>query len=152
MKQLSNDCFFARVEDEIKSGRNVKFRIRGSSMLPLLRDGKDEVVLYPCRTEDLVKGAVVLFRYKGKHILHRIIGKDGDLYRMQGDGVRTFHEECGEEDIIGVVKCIVRPSGRKIETFSVSWRLQSFLWQKSGRLGKALLALRNRTRRFFRKR
>lgn len=121
-------------------------------MLPLLRDVKDEVVLYPCRPEDLVKGAVVLFRYKGKHILHRIIGKDGNRYRMQGDGVRTFHEECGEEDIIGVVKCIVRPSGRRIETSSVSWRLQSLLWRKSSRFGLLMWIVRNRPGRLFRKR
>ena len=44
MKRIANECFFAWVESEIKSGRSVKFRVKGNSMMPLLRNGKDEVV------------------------------------------------------------------------------------------------------------
>ena len=47
MKRIANECFFAWVESEIKSGRSVKFRVKGNSMMPLLRNGKDEVVVGP---------------------------------------------------------------------------------------------------------
>ena len=45
MKRIANECFFAWVESEIKSGRSVKFRVKGNSMMPLLRNGKDDVVV-----------------------------------------------------------------------------------------------------------
>ena len=46
MKRIANECFFCvGWESEIKSGRSVKFRVKGNSMMPLLRNGKDEVVV-----------------------------------------------------------------------------------------------------------
>lgn len=133
MKQITNDRFFARVEAEISDGRRVRFRIKGHSMRPLLRDGKDEVVLAPCRAEEVKRRDVVLFRYRGRHLLHRVIGKTGGRYRMQGDGICTSYEECGPEDIIGVVMTVYRPGGRCMETASVRWRLSSCLWLALGR-------------------
>ena len=62
MKRIANECFFAWVESEIKSGRNVRFRVKGNSMMPLLRNGKDEVVVGPCDKEELKLFDVILFR------------------------------------------------------------------------------------------
>ena len=47
MKTLSNDIFFAQVESEIAAGRSVRFKVKGNSMYPLLRNGLDEVTLSP---------------------------------------------------------------------------------------------------------
>lgn len=136
MKQLSNECFFAWVESEIESGRSVKFRVKGNSMLPLLRSGVDEVVVCPCRKEDLERMDIVLFRHAGRHVLHRIIRMKDGRYLMQGDGVWRFHEECGAEDIIGIVKKICRPTGKQVETASFRWRLESRLWRMLGKTGR----------------
>ena len=53
MKRLPNDCFFSLVEDDIHHGKSVRFRMKGSSMFPLLREGKDEVAVYLCKAESL---------------------------------------------------------------------------------------------------
>ena len=53
MKQLPNEAFFEWVEEELSQDRPVTFRVRGSSMFPLLKDGKDSVMLYPCVGEEL---------------------------------------------------------------------------------------------------
>lgn len=136
MKQLSNECFFAWVESEIENGRSVKFRIKGNSMLPLLRSGVDEVVVCPCRKEDLKPLDVVLFRHAGRHVLHRIVKVEHGRYLMQGDGVWRFHEECGAEAIVGIVKKICRPTGKEVETDSFRWRLESRLWRMLGKTGR----------------
>lgn len=136
MKQLSNECFFAWVESEIENGRSVKFRVKGNSMLPLLRSGVDEVVVCPCRKEDLKPLDVVLFRHAGRHVLHRIIKVEHGRYLMQGDGVWRFHEECGAEVIVGIVKKICRPTGKEVETDSFRWRLESRLWRMLGKTGR----------------
>ena len=144
MKTIPNDCFFAWVEQEIRCGRSVRFRMKGNSMLPLLREGKDEVLLSACRAEDLKRWDVVLFHYKGRHILHRFIKKEGDCYRMQGDGVCAFHEECEGEDIIGIAKQVYRPSGKPVSVSSFRWRMESRLWRGLGRFRGIALRLMNR--------
>ena len=48
---ISNDCFFAEVVQRLEAGQSVRFRVKGTSMTPLLRNGKEEVVVYPCTTD-----------------------------------------------------------------------------------------------------
>jgi signal peptidase len=144
MRQIANECFFAWVESEIRSGRSVRFRVKGNSMRPLLRNGKEEVVVEPCGKQVLKPGHVILFRQSGRYVLHRIIQKRGSHYLMQGDGVCRFYEECEETDIIGVVRRVYRPSGKMIETDSVGWRLGSRLWLRLGRFRGVVLCVLNR--------
>ena len=116
-------------------------------MFPLLRDGRDDVVLCPCTREELCPMDVVLFRYKGKHLLHRIIRIDGDRLYIQGDGSVVAKEECLCSDVVGKVQAVVRPSGRTIPTSSRTWRLPSCLWRKLGVLRVFLLKVSFKLRR-----
>ena len=54
MKKVANDVFFAWVEEGIAQGKTVRFRLKGNSMFPLLRNGKDEVTLEKCPNEIFV--------------------------------------------------------------------------------------------------
>lgn len=130
MNQIPNDAFFNLVEDEISNGRKVQFRIKGDSMSPLLRDNKDDIVLYPCLGDELSPMDIVLFRYKGKYLLHRIIRREGNRLYIQGDGSYIAKEECFIDDVIGKVQMIVRPSGKIISVNSWQWRWLSYIWLK----------------------
>ena len=130
MNQIPNDAFFNLVEDEISNGRKVQFRIKGDSMSPLLRDNKDDIVLYPCLGDELSPMDIVLFRYKGKYLLHRIIRREGNRLYIQGDGSYIAKEECSIDDVIGKVQMIVRPSGKIISVNSWQWRWLSYIWLK----------------------
>ena len=132
MKTISNSLFFAGVEAEIAAGRPVRFRLKGNSMYPLLRNGRDEVVVYPCVAEELEPMDVVLFRYRGGHVLHRIIRREGDGLLVQGDGVYASCEQCVVADVVGKVREIYRPSGKLVSVDSWNWRLPSFLWWHTG--------------------
>lgn len=132
MKRIPNELFFLWVENEIAQGRSVTFRLKGHSMYPLLRDGIDYVVVYPCKSEELRPMDVVLFRYRGKHLLHRIIKIDGNHLYIHGDGSIVAKEECLYSDVVGKVKAVVRPSGRIVSLNSRQWRFFSFLWRKLG--------------------
>ena len=129
MKTLSNDIFFAQVESEIAAGRCVRFKVKGHSMYPLLRDGKDEVTLSPLTCDPSVND-IVLFRYRGKHILHRIISIEGDTYTIQGDGIYLSCECCTREDIIGVVTHIHKNGKVTIGTMSKRALSYYFCWYK----------------------
>ena len=71
--QIDNRIFFEQIETLLGEGREVQITVRGNSMRPLLRNGRDIAVLKPCRGDECRPGDVVLFRYEGRHVLHRII-------------------------------------------------------------------------------
>ena len=139
MKTIPNDTFFACVESELAEGRPVRFRLKGNSMFPLLRNGKDVVVLEKCPAESLQPMDVVLFRYRGKHVLHRIIRREGERLLIQGDGSIVAKEECKVDDVVGKVVQICRSSGKVLSVDSWQWRIPSRLWRGLGFLRTWLL-------------
>ena len=132
MKKVDNATFVAWVESEIEAGHAVRFRLKGNSMYPLLRNGKDVVVLGKCLAESLQPMDVVLFRYRGKHVLHRIIRREGERLLIQGDGSIVAKEECTVDDVIGKVVQICRPSGKEIPVGSWQWTIPSRVWRGLG--------------------
>ena len=132
MMQIPNDLFFAWVESEVAEGRSVRFRAKGVSMHPLIRGGKDEILLSPCSDKKLKTTDVVLFKYKGQYVLHRIIHIEGNLLTLQGDGSFTAKEECTTEDVVGRVQAIIRPLGKVVYVDSWRWKLPSYIWSKIG--------------------
>lgn len=128
MKQIANNIFFEWVESEIAQGNPVQFRLKGTSMFPLLKDGKDKVILHPCSADELSPMDVILFRYNGKHLLHRILKIEGDKLIIQGDGSYIAKEQCTIKDVVGKVQTIIRPSGKSISVNSWRWKLPSRLW------------------------
>ena len=143
MKTLSNDIFFAQVESEIAAGRSVRFKVKGHSMYPLLRNGKDEVTLSPLEKMPAVND-IVLFRYRGKHILHRIISIEGDTYTIQGDGIYLSCEYCTCEEIIGVVTHIHKNGKVSIGTTSKRSKFYIFCWRRLRFCRRCLLAVLRR--------
>ncbi len=72
-KILPNITALGIIEENIKEGKSVLIKVKGYSMSPLLLDGIDEVRLVPFIKEELKRGDVILFRYKDRFVLHRII-------------------------------------------------------------------------------
>lgn len=131
MRTIPNELFFSHVEAEIAEGRPVRFRLKGWSMFPLLRNGRDEVVLYPCTEEELQPMDVVLFRYNGGHVLHRVIRREGARLHLRGDGSFVAREQCTVADVVGKVRFVIRPSGKTLSVNGWQWRLPSLLWSKA---------------------
>ena len=144
MKQIPNQLFFEWVEQEIAEGRSVRFRLVGHSMFPLIRNGKDEVLLIPCKEEELRPMDVVLFRFQGRHVLHRILCREGSRLILQGDGSLVAKECCSTTDVVGKVSLIVRPSGKAVSVHHWGWRLSGFLWVKLGVLRRPIIRIYHR--------
>jgi phage repressor protein C with HTH and peptisase S24 domain len=136
-----NEQFFALVEKELEEGKTVKIRLKGNSMFPLLRSGRDSVILVKSPAHSLKPMDVVLFRYCGNFILHRIIKKDGARLLLQGDGVISAVERCTVDDVVGKVVKVCRSSGRTISVDSWRWIFASRLWRCSKIIRVLLLKL-----------
>lgn len=137
--RLNNNIFFAEVEELLAEGKQVTILVRGNSMRPLLRDGRDKVVLRKANDEDIKKGAVILFRYRGSHVMHRVTKIEGDVVVFEGDGNYKLQEVATRKDIVAIVEAIVRPSGRRIECSSRRWRFLSFMWLSQARLERRVI-------------
>lgn len=105
-KKIPNIEALNIIEESIKEGNPVRITVRGNSMSPLLLDGKDAVTLRPFVPDGLKVGDVVLFRYKGAFLLHRIIeikgsNIDGIKIVTKGDALEKT-EEAGISDVVAL--------------------------------------------------
>lgn len=72
------------MEEVIAKGGTFRLYPRGTSMLPMLVEGKDSVELG--RADTLTVGDVVFYRREdGTFVLHRLIAKEKDTLTMCGD-------------------------------------------------------------------
>ncbi len=129
MKKIPNDIFFSWVEEALAEGREARFTVHGVSMQPLLRNGKDEVSVRCCTV--FRKGDILLFRYHGRYILHRLVRCEEDILVLRGDNAYA-EEYCYDGDIVGVVTAVHRRSGssdvwRSIDPRNPFWRFLAVL-------------------------
>ena len=108
------------VRETLKGGEGIP--IHGYSMLPLLREGKDTVILKDFNGSEVLNiGEVILFGRGEKKVLHRIIGIEneilsggGILYIVRGDNcVRS--EIVKPEQILAVMTGFVK-KGKTVST------------------------------------
>lgn len=98
----------------------------GVSMFPLLRNGKDNVVIKPC--EKLNKGDVAFYKVnKEKYILHRVINVKPDLYIIRGDNTYR-NERVLPKQILGVAVGFYRKD-KYISVESRGFKFYSWLWR-----------------------
>ena len=94
--KVDNETYFVLVEEQLAAGGQVKIPLVGTSMQPTLVAG-DIIVLE--KANEVAVGDVVLFRYDGRHLLHRIVAIEGDRYTMRGDNC-VSNEVAKREDIV----------------------------------------------------
>lgn len=127
-KEVALDDVIDIMIEKLNSGGAVTFTPNGTSMEPMLRDGKDVVVLRK------PKGRLQLFdlplyrRDDGNYVLHRVVGfrRDGS-YMMCGDN--QFKKEKGirDDQIIGVVTAFYR-KGKPYTMGSLRYRTYVEFW------------------------
>ena len=122
----SMEAMVPLMQEALAQGRSVRFSPKGVSMLPMLRQGKDSVVLSPM-PEKLRKYDIPLYRREnGKYVLHRVIAV-GDTYTCMGDN--QFQPETGirPDQVIGVVTAFCRED-RQIRVENLGYRFYCRFW------------------------
>lgn len=91
----------------LSEGRKVKFAPRGISMLPMLRQGIDSVVLSPV-PDKLKKYDLPLYqRDDGHYVLHRVV-RVGKTYTCVGDNQFELEHNLRHDQMIAVVVAFYR--------------------------------------------
>lgn len=121
-RTIANSVLFADIERIIEEGGKVTLRVKGHSMRPFLRNGRDDVVLHGIASENIKPGMVVLFRHRNGHVLHRVRHIAGDRFTIKGDGNYRTAEHATTNDIVAYAEAIVR-NGRTVKYGSLRWSL-----------------------------
>ena len=128
VKVIQNDLFFEEVVKRTAHGERVRMRAKGNSMLPMIRDGKDEIILEKPNEQSFQKGRLLLAQLSDKRfVLHRVKKIDNTHIILQGDGNLSFTETCTTDNIIAEATTVIR-GGKAIKVGSVKWNLYRYLW------------------------
>ena len=70
--ELKTENLIPLLQEQLASGATVGLGVTGTSMQPMLRNGKDSVLLRPVDAPK--KGDILLYRRKsGQYVLHRVV-------------------------------------------------------------------------------
>lgn len=137
------------IREALSRGQSVRFSPRGTSMLPMLREGVDTVTLSP-PPEKLRKFDLPLYwRSSEKYILHRVI-QAGETYTMMGDNQFVPEPGIRRDQIIALVTAFSR-SGREIPVTNPAYRAYCALWHYSRPLRHFARRAINKLRRILSK-
>ena len=99
----------------------------GDSMLPLIRQGRDLLVIKP-KTGRLKKYDIPLYRRdSGQYVLHRILKVRPDDYVICGDNRWSREYGITDRHIVGVLTAIIR-DGKEIPMTDWRLRMYAHLW------------------------
>jgi len=118
------------MEETLQSGGEVAFTPAGNSMLPMLRDRQDKIILVT-PPEKLKKYDIPLYRREnGQFVLHRVVVVKKDGYALCGDHQWQVEYGVRHDQVIAVVKAFYR--GEKYVDCSASqvYRLYCMIWTR----------------------
>lgn len=145
---LSGFALLELMRAVLARGVPFRFKARGWSMAPFIRDG-DVILVNPLQRDLPGIGAVVAFirPEDGKLVVHRIVGRQGAAVLIQGDNVTSLPDGIvPQENLLGRVMRIDR-EGRSVwmglgpERFLIAW-LSRFRFLIPMRLRLALVRKR----------
>ena len=125
-KQYRLEDLMPLIREQLAAGKKVRFSPRGTSMLPMLRQGRDQVVLSPL-PERLKKYDLPLYQRKnGQFVLHRVV-EAGETYTCLGDNQFDLEPGLDHKQMIAVVTSFTR-GNREIPVTAWHYRLYCRIW------------------------
>lgn len=121
-----------------KDGRLV-YKTRGVSMLPMLHQNRDIIVIVQLKGR-LKKYDVVLYKRGSSYILHRIVGVRDEEYLIRGDNTYRL-EHVPQETVIGVLTGFVR-NGKSYTAEDTGYQIYCRIWNAIYPLRKMLFLMR----------
>ena len=126
-------------EEILKKDGRLVYKTRGVSMLPMLHQNRDIVVIVPPEGR-LKKYDVALYKRGSSYILHRIIGTQDEEYLIRGDN--TYRKEyVPPELMIGVLTGFVR-NGKSHSVEDTGYQIYCRIWNAIYPLRKLLFLMR----------
>ncbi len=128
-------------EKELKEKGYLVYHNVGDSMMPLIKQGRDLMVLESIKRPVKKYDAVLYKSEDGRYIMHRIIGKNDSGFILRGDN--RYENEYGikNEQILALLTAVIR-DGKEIKCESLKYKFYVHLWYKLYFLRKFIFKLK----------
>lgn len=90
------------IEEKLKTEKIFVGKTQGDSMQPMLKEGRDTVIIVP-PVFPLKKYDVPVYRRQDHYTMHRIVGVTKKGYIICGDNRTHLERDITDNDIIGVL-------------------------------------------------
>ena len=115
-------------ESLLERDGKLVYKTRGISMLPMLHENRDLVVIE--RADKRLKpGDVALYRRGGQYVLHRVLEVRPDDYVIRGDNTYFLETGITDADVLGVLTMFVR-KGKQISVTDPGYLRYVRFWQR----------------------
>ena len=127
MKIVETTEYLSVLRELVEEGREVRLKIAGESMVPFLREHRDEV-FFRKPIEELKKGDIVFYQREcGQFVMHRIQKVKPEGYYLVGDNQTVIEGPVAREQIFGLVTRVIR-DGKKMEPGDFWWDFFEHVW------------------------
>lgn len=131
MKQLSLPLrdMYPLIAESLAEGSEVYITVRGNSMSPFLRDGRDQAVFAALEGRCIRRGDIVFYqRNGGQFVMHRVyeVAPDG-VMTLLGDAQWTLEPGIRPGQLRAFVPRVVR-KGREVSCVGGFWHTLMKLW------------------------
>ena len=114
-------------EEQLRKNGKLIYTNRGNSMMPLIKEGRDLLIIEPVYGR-LKKYDVPLYRRdSGQYVLHRILKVRAHDYVICGDNRYTKETGITDRHILGVLTGMIR-NGKTVSVTDRKYRLYVHLW------------------------
>ena len=115
---------FCQLSEEILTrGASLRFKAKGNSMRPFIKDG-DVLVITPVDFSEVQRGDVILFRQGERALVHRLVsrrGDEGEILIVKGDAYLSPDPPLHADQVLGKVTRVGR-DGRRVNLDRGVWR------------------------------
>ena len=134
------------IEETLKGGGTFEIAVKGTSMLPLLVEGRDTVVLGAV-SGPLEKDDIPFYRRTdGAYVLHRVRKAENGTYTMCGDNQWVEETGVSHSQIVGKAVSI-RRKGREFSVTAKRYRFYCALWRFLFPVRKYIVKIRGKLKK-----
>ena len=140
----------AVIRKVLEQDGTFRFYPRGTSMYPVIREGKDCVILKAVPEKVKKYEAVLYKRRNGAFVLHRIVDIKDGCFVMRGDNQYVKEYGIAPEQLIGVVY-MVQKDKKHHDTCALYYRCGIYIWVKTWWIRKPIHRVLSLVKRVLRK-
>ena len=149
-RSLSLGDIMPLLREQLACGRSVEFSPHGVSMLPMLREGRDSVILSAVSGR-LKKYDIPLYqRADGAYVLHRIVRVEKDSYTCIGDNQFVYEQGVTDAQIVAVLTAY-RKDGKYKSINTLAYRFYCRMRQASRPLRHFVYRAKRKCKRILRR-
>ncbi|HBL41458.1 MAG TPA: hypothetical protein DDY98_07830 [Ruminococcaceae bacterium] len=103
------------LHEAIRKGESIRVRVKGSSMSPFFKDGKDSVYFSALPKRAFRSGDILLYkRTNGVYVMHRLYRNQNGMLTFVGDNQNVLEHSVRTEQVLAYVRYAVR-NGKELD-------------------------------------